>query len=93
MQVAIVIGRAGLSDSARSVIERTRLQAGEEARVLSAYEEAAAWLAIGETEASLEALGLFLDAYPQERTYLTSDAWFEMLWDDPRFQELVRTPG
>ena len=93
MQVANVIGRAGLADSAQSVIERTRDEAGEEARVLSVYEEAAAWLAIGQSEESLEALGVYLDAYPQERTYLASDTWFEALWADPRFQELVSTPG
>ena len=93
MQVAIVVGRAGLADSARSVIERTRAEAGQEARVLSACEEAAAWLAIGETDESLEALGVYVDANPQEKTYLASDTWFETLWDDPRFQKLVSTPG
>lgn len=93
MQVAIVLGRADLADSARSVIKRTREEAGQEARVFSACEEAAAWLAIGETEESLEALGVFLDANPQEKTYIASDSWFEALWNDPRFKELVSTPG
>jgi TolB-like protein/tRNA A-37 threonylcarbamoyl transferase component Bud32 len=93
MQVAIVIARAGLADSARSVIERTRNKAGQQARVLSAYEEAAAWLAIGEEDECLEALALHVEANPQERTYVSSDSWFEALWNDPRFQELVSTTG
>lgn len=92
-QVAIVVGRAGLADSARTLIQSTRSDAGEEARALTAYEEAAAWAAIGQSDECLEALRIYLDANPQEKSYLAADAWFEALWDDPRFQQLVSAPG
>ena len=89
MQVVMVLGRGGLADSARAVLVRTRAAADDPEAI--AYEEAAAWLAIGDEEQSLSALRTHLTAYPEDRTYLTSDTWFEALWDDPRFQELVGT--
>jgi tetratricopeptide (TPR) repeat protein len=89
MQVVMVLGRAGFADSARAVLERTRDEAGDRGSI--AYEEAAAWLAIGDEERCLEALRIHVDAYPEDRAYLSSDTWFEALWEDPRFQELVST--
>lgn len=47
------------------MIERTRDEAGQEAPVLSAREEAAAWVSVGEIDESLEALAVFVNADPR----------------------------
>ncbi len=70
MQVAAVLARAGLEDSARAVIQRTRSQAPEDPEQLIAYDEAHAWLHLGERDEALRALGIYVEASPQEKSYL-----------------------
>ena len=89
MQVATVIARAGLADSARSVIERTRADAPDDPEQYMAYDEAHARVLLGDHDGALWALGMYLAASPQEKTYISEDPWFKDLRDDPRFQELV----
>ena len=95
MQVAAVLARAGLKDSAEAVVRRALLYvpADHPAAGSLAYYEAAAWLKIGDVERSLEALGRFLDASPQRRAYISDDWFFSDLWDDPRFRALVSDEG
>ncbi len=92
MQVAAVLARAALTDSAKRVIQRTRSQAPEDPKQWIAYDEAHAWLLLGERDEALRVLGMYLEATPQDKAYIAEDSWFEALRDDPRFQELV-SPG
>ncbi len=91
MMVAMVLARAGLKDSSRAVIEHARAAAPvDDPRAPSlAYNEAAAWLALGEREEALRALEVYLTAYPQRQTYIATDSWFRGLHDHPRFRKLV----
>ncbi len=91
MQVAAVLARVGLKDSAEAVIERTRSLAPEDPEQWIAYNEAHAWLLLGERDEALRALGMYLEASPQEKSYIAEDPWFQDLRDDPRFAELVRS--
>ncbi len=93
MQVAGVLARAGLEDSAKAVIQRTRSQAPEDPGEWIAYNEAHAWLLLGERKEALRAIGVYLEASPQEKSYVAQDSWFEALRDDPRFKELVGPGG
>ncbi len=91
MQVAAVLVRAGLADSARAVIERAR--AGLEADdPWTGYYEANARLQLGESAEALRLLGVLLEAEPGQKEYMASDWWWESLYDDPRFQDLVANP-
>jgi tetratricopeptide (TPR) repeat protein len=92
MQVAGVLARAGADDSAKAVIQRTRSQAPEDPEEYIAYDEAHAWLLLGERDEALRALGMYLEASPQEKSYIAKDPWFQGLRDDPRFKQLI-SPG
>ncbi|MCH9014797.1 MAG: hypothetical protein IH877_03795, partial [Gemmatimonadetes bacterium] len=93
MQVAAVLARAGLADSARAVIQRTRSQAPSDPEELITYDEAHAWLLLGERDKALRALGIYLEANPEDKTYISGDSWFQDLRDDPRFQQLISLGG
>jgi serine/threonine-protein kinase len=89
LQVAGILARVGLPDSARAVIDRTLAEATEESRAWASLEEAYAWTALGERDEALRALQGFLKQEPAFRATVAESAWFETLRDDPRFQELV----
>jgi serine/threonine-protein kinase len=89
MQVAAVLARGGLKDSAKAVIRRTRSQAPSDPEQYVAYDEAHAWLLLGERDQALRALGLYLEASPQEKSYIAEDPWFRDLRGDPRFTRLT----
>jgi hypothetical protein len=89
MQVAAVLARGGLKDSAKAVIRRTRSQAPSDPEQYIAYDEAHAWLLLGERDQALRALGLYLEASPQEKSYIAEDPWFRDLRGDPRFTRLT----
>ena len=93
MQVAAVLARAGLRDSAEAVIQRTRSGAPSDPEAWIPYDEAHAWLLLGERDEALRALGLYLEASPQEKSYIAEDPWFRDLRDDPRFAKLVGPGG
>jgi len=88
MDVAAVLARAGLRDSARSVIDRAR---GLDARndPWADYTEANAHLHLGEADDALRLLAEFLSARPDRRAYIAKDPWFRVLHADPRFRALV----
>jgi hypothetical protein len=75
------------------VIQRTRSEAPSDPEAWIPYDEAHAWLLLGERDEALRALGLYLDASPQEKSYIAEDPWFRDLRDDPRFAELVGPGG
>jgi tetratricopeptide (TPR) repeat protein len=93
MQVAAVLARAGLGDSARAVIGRARAVApGPDPDLF--YQEANAWLRLGQTDTALSLLAAYLEAQPDQRDYIAGDWWWAELRDDPRFQSLVApSPG
>jgi hypothetical protein len=93
MEVAAVLALAGREDSARSLILRTRSEAAGDVAAFIGYDEANAWLRLGEKDEAIEALRRFLSADPSRRQQIARDAWFESLRDDRRFQELVGEGG
>jgi tetratricopeptide (TPR) repeat protein len=93
MQVAAVLARAGLRDSAEAVIQRTRSEAPSDPEAWIPYDEAHAWMLLGERDEALRALGLYVEASPQEKSYIAEDPWFQDLRDDPRFVALVGPGG
>lgn len=93
MQVAAVLARAGLTDSARALIFRARERAGVEEQNWLAYDEAYVWLLLGDRERALRALRVYLEAAPHRRPYVAKDPWFEDLASDPEFRALVGLDG
>ena len=87
-QVAAVLARAGRPDSARSVLERLRSDSGPSLPSF-AYEEAHAYLLLGDEERALDRLASFVEAAPAYRDVIARDPWFEPLRGHPRFEELV----
>jgi hypothetical protein len=91
MEVAAVVARAGLPDSARAVAHRSRALAPGENPPLD-NREANVHLQLGNTAEAIRLLGLYLDARPDRRAYTARDWWYEPLWNEPAFQALVRGP-
>jgi serine/threonine protein kinase/tetratricopeptide (TPR) repeat protein len=89
LMVAAVLARAGLSDSARSVMRVTR--AAAPAPVLEGLElyEAMVLTELGDRDAALEALDAFVQKFPQARSYVVTARWFAVLHADPRFARLL----
>ncbi len=88
MQVAAVLARAQLPDSARAVIDRAREEDGGQ-NPETLIQEANARLRLGETDAALSLLGAYLRAKPAEHQKIASDWWWESLYDHPDFQALI----
>jgi tetratricopeptide (TPR) repeat protein len=91
MKVAGVLGRAGLTDSAESVIRRARAAAPHDAEM--DFYEAEVRMLLGDREAALQLLMRDLEANPRFRDYMRVNRLFRPLWTDPRFQALVREPA
>jgi serine/threonine-protein kinase len=91
--VAAVLARAGLADSARRVIERSRgdPEVDPERELLGVA--AFAYTVLGDRDAALRLLKEQMAANPAHRVGLarSSHWWWRSLHDDPRFQELVGT--
>ena len=90
MLVAGVAARAGLPDSARALIARAR---APEPLPIFAYDEAHAWLLLGQPDRALARLEDFVAIRPASRESLPTDWWFEELHQDPRFLRLTGTSG
>lgn len=87
-EVAAVLARAGLPDSARSVLKRARSDSLE--RPSLAYEEAHAYLLLKEEDRALERLSSYLEGAPARLAdELARNPWFEPLRGDPRFADLI----
>ena len=87
MLMAGVLARAGLEDSARSVIRRAR-EAGSENSFLF-YNEAVARLALGDRDTAILRLAEYLEAEPTEKASTATDWLWRPLSDDPAFQAIV----
>jgi predicted Zn-dependent protease len=88
MQVAAVLARAGLDDSARAVIRRARATAPEEDPWIDYY-AANARLQLDETEEAIGLLARFLDAVPARKSYVAKDWWWKSLREHPEFLAIV----
>jgi tetratricopeptide (TPR) repeat protein len=89
--VAGVLGRAGLRDSAESVIRRARAAAPNDPEL--DFYEAEARVLLGDHESALRLLARDLRNNPGFRAYLRVYPFFRPLWGDPRFQALVAEPS
>jgi tetratricopeptide (TPR) repeat protein len=90
MLVAAVLARSGLGDSARGVIRRTRAAITEPtAQATLDYDEAYVRVLLGERDAALQLLAMYLRTRPENRAYVAESPWFRTLHGDPRFQALV----
>ena len=92
MLVSLALSRAGKADSARAVIARARAPdaSADPGREL-AYLEALGQTILGDHDAALQSLGVYLVANPVQRRSLRLDNtwWFRPLREEPRFQALV----
>jgi serine/threonine-protein kinase len=90
--VALALARAGRGDSARAVINRARAPdaSSDPGREL-AYLEALSQTMLGDNEAALRSLSLYLVANPNQRHLLRQDKtwWLRDLRADPGYQALV----
>jgi TolB-like protein/tetratricopeptide (TPR) repeat protein len=74
---AAVLARAGMGDSARSVIERAVSQAAEDPELM--YFEAAARVALGELDSARTLIQRYISEAPTHRQHVKSYRWFESL--------------
>ncbi|MDP2496950.1 MAG: hypothetical protein Q8W44_03055 [Candidatus Palauibacterales bacterium] len=93
LQVAAVLARQGLHDSARAVLRRAKSGVPEGGRPLARYYEANVRLHLGERSSVFELLQEFLAAYPDRREYVARDVYWEPIREDPAFRSLVTGAG
>ena len=87
--VAAVLARAGLRDSARAVLRRTR-RGTVGTHPASSYYQAHAHLLLGDEDEALNLLANAVEHSPRiDAASVASDVWFESLRGRPRFQEIV----
>ena len=89
--VAAVLARAGLADSARAVVGRSRGNPTIDPSADLAQFAAFVRVLLGDTTEALAALRDYLAATPRRREALASDAgwWYRPIKDTPEFQALV----
>jgi serine/threonine-protein kinase len=91
MYVACVIARAGLSDSAHHVIERSRAGSDIDRRGELMALEALARTFLGERGEAISSLERYLTAHPEHRAGFAKATswWWRDLQQEPRIKELV----
>src|SRR5262249_20094382 len=90
MAVGIVLARAGLKDSARAVMIRSRADPSlDPTRELSQL-EAIGRTILGDKDEAFSQLTQWLATNPQQRGSMAKDKlwWFKDLRDDPRYKSL-----
>ena len=89
--VAAVLGRAGLADSARRVIERSGGDPTVDPQGELAFVAAFAYLQVGDKAKAIDRLKRFLTASPGRREAFAEDEgwWFRDLRGDPDYQQLI----
>ncbi len=87
LQVAKTAARAGLADSAWSIVHRAL---GEEPAALWGYDEAQIAVELGDLPRALDLLRRYLEEYPSWRDVAARDWIFHPLHSDPAFIRLVR---
>jgi tetratricopeptide (TPR) repeat protein len=91
MLVGIVLARAGLKDSARAVMMRSRADASQDPTRELSQLEAVGRTILGDRDEAVTLLGNWLATNPQQRASLAKDNtwWFKDLLTDPRYRALV----
>ncbi|MCL7927621.1 MAG: tetratricopeptide repeat-containing serine/threonine-protein kinase [marine benthic group bacterium] len=93
IQIAGVLARAGMADSARAILERAESRTGDaDLRDWLAYDLAHSWLVYGDTSRALDWLQVDLEAAPDSRALRATEPWFRPLHGNPRFETLVSAP-
>lgn len=92
LQVAAVLARHGLADSARGVLRRSMGAVPKGARPFAWYYEANVRLHLGQRERALDLLRRYLEAYPAARAWVAQDGYWASLRDDAGFRALVVAP-
>ena len=89
--VAAAIGRRGMLDSARHVMERARADRSIDPRGELMGFEAAIRTILGDKDEAIRLLQVYLTANPAHREGFVKNSawWWRPLWDDPRYKELV----
>jgi tetratricopeptide (TPR) repeat protein len=88
MMAAAAIARGGLSDSAERVLSRARAAAPHDPQL--DYYEAVARLRLGQTDSALALIAASIRVASEEKAYYLHHSLFSPLWNDPRFQALLR---
>ena len=91
MALAMVLARAGLSDSAQHVARRARGDQDVDPTQTLAWEEIYVRILLGQKDEALSSLKRYLSANPETRAQLAEGTnwWFRDLEDDPRYKVLV----
>lgn len=89
--VAGALVGAGMPDSARSVLDRAVAAAPK--HPFTGYYGANVLAQLGDTAEAVRLLERYLAVYPERRSGLRSDWWFESLRDHPSFRRLVASPS
>jgi serine/threonine-protein kinase len=91
--VAAVIARAGLPDSARHVLSRSRGNPDIDPHRDLPYNEAFVRTLLGDKTEAIQLLKMYVATSPERRAELANETgwWFRELESDPRYQELAGT--
>ena len=91
MLVAAGLARAGMVDSARSVLKRSRGDATVDPSRDLLIDEAVVRVILGDRDEALKLLKLYLVANPGHRKGManTQSWWWRDLKNDPRYREMV----
>ncbi len=93
LMVAAVLARAGMTDSARHILDAVRAAAPADPRKRSTLStEAYVQLLLGDRDAAIANLTEYLRATPMARAQVARNPWFQTLRGDPRFVALVQPP-
>jgi eukaryotic-like serine/threonine-protein kinase len=93
MLVGMALVQAGLPDSARSVVSRSRGDATVDAGRDLAYYEALVRAQLGDRDEAFRLLSTYVAANPQQRANIAKDEGLKDLRSDPRFVTLFGKPG
>jgi len=88
MIVAGVLARAGLADSAHSVMETAQADLDPD-DPWPLYFQANVLVNLGDLDTALDRLGQFLEAQPDYKGFIATDYWWRLLRDDPRFRAMT----
>ena len=92
MLVGMALVQAGLPDSARSVVTRSRGDATIDATHDLAYYEALVRTQLGDRDEAFRLLSIYVAANPQQRANIANDEGLRDLRKDPRFVTLFGKP-
>jgi DNA-binding SARP family transcriptional activator/TolB-like protein len=95
MNVAMVLARAGMRDSARAMVARALRSAGNnpDLNVSLTYDRARVAYVLGDTTETLRQLAAYVGAKPRARDAIAQDVTFVGLREHPEFRAIVTPAG